>query len=140
MKDGKTCTKCFEWFELTDYNSKGNGKLRSECKTCKRKYDSTRKKVWTRDQLYSVYYLPNENYVGSTNNLRSRISEHKHKKKRDVTNFEVIGLFDTAIKAHFVETFFHLIGYGGFHIGNSKETTLVDTQMDFFIDVKKILQ
>jgi len=82
----KLAPSSFEWFELTDYNSKGNGKLRSECKRAKGNMIPHAKKFG--HVTNCIRLLPtNENYVGSTNNLRSRISEHKHKKKRECHQF-----------------------------------------------------
>ena len=34
----KICSKCGKELPLTEYYSRGNGKLRSECKTCHKQY------------------------------------------------------------------------------------------------------
>jgi len=137
MIEHKNCSQCGNHLPVTQFNKKGFGKLRSECKECQKKY--TRNRVWKRDPHYSVYYLPNEHYIGMTNNLKARIQDHKNKNGRDVTDYKIVGQFDSAVKAHLVETLFHFIGCNGFHEGNSKETTKVDTQLNLFNSLKEIL-
>jgi hypothetical protein len=136
MIEYKVCTQCKKNLPSTEYRGRGNGKLRSECKKCGSKYD--KKTVWKRDLFYSVYFLPNENYVGYTNNLKSRMNDHK-KNGKDITDFKIIGKYDTAVKAHLVETLFHFIGLEGFHQGNTKENTIIDSQLDIFTTLKEIL-
>ena len=45
------------------------------------------------DDLWSVYFLPNENYYGATNRILARMREHK-KKKRDTTGYIIVKQFD----------------------------------------------
>jgi len=136
MIEHKNCSQCGNHLPVTQFNKKWKGKLRSECKECQKKYN--RKRVWKRDPHYTVYYIPSEEYVGFTNNLLSRMGDHK-KHGKDVTGYKIIGQFDSAVKAHLVETLFHFIGFNGFHEGNTKESTTVDTQLNLFNSLKEIL-
>ena len=136
MIDYKVCSQCKKNLPSTEYHHRGNGKIRSECKKCKRKL--YKKSVWKRDLYFSVYFLPNEKYVGYTNNLKSRIRDHK-KNGKDVADYKIIGKYDTAIKAHLVETLFHFIGLEGFHQGNTKENTIIDSQLDIFTTINDII-
>ena len=136
MTEHKNCSQCGQYLPTTQFNIKWKDKLRSECKECQKKYK--RNRVWKRDPHYTVYYIPSEEYIGMTNNLIDRMRGHK-KNGKDVTGYKIVGQFDTAKKAHLVETLFHFIGFNGFHEGNTKETTKVDTQLNLFNSLKEIL-
>jgi hypothetical protein len=60
-----------------------------------------------------VYLLENEGYVGITNNLRKRIGDHR-RGGRNTNKIRLLGVYKNRIKAHFVETLFHLKGYKGY--------------------------
>lgn len=62
---------------------------------------------------YALYYLPEEHYVGFTNNVKSRLRSHKQK-GRIIDGFEIIGVYSCPIYTHLLETRLHLIGYNGF--------------------------
>jgi hypothetical protein len=62
---------------------------------------------------YSVYYLPEEHYIGISKNILARISKHKHL-GRLVSGWEVICSYENPIEAHLLETLFHLRGYNGY--------------------------
>ena len=136
MTEFKDCSQCSQHLSTEQFNKKGKGKLRSECRECQKKYFKNR--VWKRDAHYTVYYIPSEEYIGYTNNFTSRIRDHK-KNGKDVTGHKIVGQFDSAVKAHLVETLFHFIGYNGFHEGNTKQSTKIDTQMNLFTSLKDIL-
>jgi hypothetical protein len=98
--------------------SKKNG-LSSYCKACKKKSDSKRTgKYGDRDNegnyIYTVYYLPEEHYVGMTKDLMQRMRDHK-KKGKIVEGYEVVARFTSAKQAHLMETRLHIMGYHGFH-------------------------
>ena len=53
----KICSKCGKELPLTEYYSRGNGKLRSECKTCHKQYVNgqyEKKKIFLQDYKSSI--------------------------------------------------------------------------------------
>ncbi len=97
--------------------SKKSGKS-SYCKSCKRKSDSKRTgKYVDRDEngnfIYTVYYLPEEHYVGMTKDYAQRIRDHR-KNGKIVEGNEIISRFLDPKEAHLVETTLHMMGYNGF--------------------------
>ena len=62
---------------------------------------------------YTVYYIPEEHYVGMTSNPRYRMSKHKHLGKI-IDGWEVLCSFENPILAHLMETRLHLMGYNGY--------------------------
>lgn len=98
--------------------SKKSG-LSSYCKSCKRKSDKKRTgKYGDKDEhgnyIYTVYYLPEEHYVGMTKDLLYRMRDHR-KNGKIVEGYEVVGRFKSAKQAHLMETVLHIMGYHGFH-------------------------
>jgi hypothetical protein len=66
-----------------------------------------------RDGMYTVYYLPTENYVGMTSNLNWRLRGHKSKHDRFVKDVEIFGKYETKRQALDVESELHSLGYAG---------------------------
>jgi len=66
-----------------------------------------------KDGMYTVYYLPTENYVGMTSNLNWRLRHHKSKHDRFVEDVEIFGKYETKRQALDVESELHLLGYMG---------------------------
>lgn len=62
---------------------------------------------------YSVYYIPEEHYIGMSKNVYSRMIKHNHLGKI-IDGWEVIESFENPIRAHLMETQFHLMGYNGY--------------------------
>ena len=62
---------------------------------------------------YTVYYIPEEHYVGISNNPINRMSKHKHLGKI-IDGWEVLYSFENPILAHLMETRLHLMGYNGY--------------------------
>ena len=62
---------------------------------------------------YSVYYIPEEHYVGMSNNPKYRIAKHKHLGKI-TEGWEILFSFENPILAHLMETKLHLMGYNGY--------------------------
>ena len=62
---------------------------------------------------YSVYYIPEEHYVGMSKNVYSRMIKHKHLGKI-IDGYEVLQSFENPIAAHLMETQLHLMGYHGY--------------------------
>lgn len=65
-----------------------------------------------KDGFYTVYYLPKENYIGITSQLKQRLTSHKCKGK-DVLDVEIINKYKTKREALDVEAAFHNAGYLG---------------------------
>jgi len=61
-----------------------------------------------------VYLLPKENYVGTTSNLKNRLSVHKNK-GRNTGGWIILAKFEVRAEALKLESFYHNIGYNGKH-------------------------
>ncbi len=127
----RTCNKCNIQKSLDDYGLHPSSSLGRDtiCKTCKAEYarnyrlknpDKVKANNLKFKELYisetngfAVYYLPEEHYVGFTNNIRSRMNDHR-KKGRSICNYEIICSFESPIDAHLFETMLHQRGYNGF--------------------------
>ena len=68
-----------------------------------------------KDGLYTVYFLPKENYVGMTANIYERLRYHKSVKNRFVEDVEIFGKYETKEEAIRTESELHNIGYLGEH-------------------------
>ena len=84
-----------------------------------------RKKLYSRqyrlDQIkdYSVYYLPEEHYVGVTRTLKRRMRQHRYNGK--VTDrYELIMSFKSEADALRLEGKFHELDYRGKHSKGKK--------------------
>ena len=66
-----------------------------------------------KDGLYTVYLLPEENYVGQTNNLYQRLVKHRCRDERNTSGMQVIGKYNTREQAMNVEADYHSKGYLG---------------------------
>ena len=62
-----------------------------------------------KDGLFTVYCLPEENYVGMTTSLQLRLSKHS----RDTTGAYVLGKYATKREALDIEASYHAKGYLG---------------------------
>ena len=69
---------------------------------------------------FYLYYLPEEHYVGITNNMYVRMKHHKYKNKY-IEDVEIIAKFERQVDAHLYETKLHSMGYEGFFVGHYKE-------------------
>lgn len=76
------------------------------------------RKEWAdrkKDGYHTLYYLPEEHYIGITNFLEKRL--HNHSCEGRITEgCEVIARFERSVDAHWVETMFHQRGYNGYHM------------------------
>ena len=104
-KDGKTyaCKVCILKQRKVQYKSN------------KVKIDKYRDSYRLKEKIngFALYYLPEEHYVGFTNNIKSRLRTHKAK-GRFTKNYEIIGVYSCPIYTHLLETRLHLMGYNGF--------------------------
>ena len=65
--------------------------------------------------FYTLYFIPNHNYVGVTNQTYARMNNHRVKNNKDTTNWTTIKTFKTKREALDAERFYHSIGYEGAH-------------------------
>ena len=71
-----------------------------------------RKKAKAKSKEYSLYYLPEDHYVGVTNQISLRLINHKIKGKH-ILEYEIIGVFKSKKEALRTERYLHSIGYNG---------------------------
>ena len=67
---------------------------------------------WT-NKDYSVYLLPNCNYVGYTNCIERRMLDHKSRYKRDISSYRILHTTSCKEDALELEELLHDIGYEG---------------------------
>jgi len=67
-----------------------------------------------KDDFYTLYYLPEEHYIGVTNQPKLRMYNHK-KKGKHVLDYEVITTFKTKREALDIESLLHKLNYNGKH-------------------------
>ena len=94
------------------YNKKYQQANKEEIAVKKKAYFESKK-----DGLYTVYHLVNENYVGQTSNLYTRLNCHTGNQNRDVSNVQIIGKYKTKKEAKAVEAEYHARGYLGYYGG-----------------------
>lgn len=110
----KTAEQKTKWNAyMREYNRKNYDPVKEKVRSQK-KYSNNR------TEGFSVYYLPEEHYVGMTNNLNRRLSHHKHTGKI-IDNFEIVCYFKRQVDAHLYETWLHAMGYHGFFVGHYNE-------------------
>ena len=68
---------------------------------------------------FSVYYLPEEHYVGITNSLYLRMKDHNDHGKI-TEGYVEIARFERKVDAAWFEILFHKRGYNGFNKGNQR--------------------
>ena len=109
----RTCNKCSDTLELgvnISVSRINNGDY--ICKPCNtnrgRKY-----RDHTKDNHYSVYLLPDHNYVGVTGRLKWRMYNHKWEHNRNTSNVKVLHTFSNLEEALIKEKEYHNRGYEG---------------------------
>tara|TARA_R110002124_G_C8503932_1_gene474514 strand:- start:51 stop:473 length:423 start_codon:yes stop_codon:yes gene_type:complete len=94
------------------YNSNPDNKARKAA--IGKAYDKSRK-----DGLFTVYCLPEENYVGMTTCLQQRLTAHKSvNHNRNIEGAYVLGKYPTKREALDAEASFHAKGFKG-SVGNN---------------------
>ena len=76
------------------------------------KLSNEKRRVENTDSFYTLYYLPEEHYIGVTNQPRLRVFNHKHS-GRHTLDLEVVCTFSNKKDALLCERLFHSIGYNG---------------------------
>ena len=66
-----------------------------------------------KDELFTVYYLKEDHYVGQTNHMKARMKKHVSHNGRHVEDVEVLGRFETREEALAFESRLHDMGYHG---------------------------
>ena len=110
----KTCKKCGITLELTKFSkhlSNKDGRSGS-CVSCLEKQRQEKHKL---KDGFAVYYLPEEHYVGITNNPTYRMKKHR-KNGKSTFQMEIIGIFNNPFDAIILEAEFHRRGYNGFQL------------------------
>ena len=64
------------------------------------------------NSFYTLYYLPEEHYVGMSQQPKIRLQNHKSAGKH-VLDYEVIGTFKNKRECLTAEHYMHSIGYNG---------------------------
>ena len=137
--ESKVCKKCEITKPVNEFGKHTSTKdrLNPKCKKCVREYYKLNKtrmltqlkvnyltkrdkkiqyakdlQISLKDGVYSVYLLPEENYVGVTDNLTVRKRGHKHS-GRNVKGMRVLYQFFNRQDALELEAFCHELGYKG---------------------------
>ena len=83
------------------------------CKNCRRKKDKEKRDARIASEGTAVYYLPEEHYIGLTNDIMQRMRDHK-RYGRITEGYEILCYFERRVDAHLLETMFHVRDYNGF--------------------------
>lgn len=78
----KKCTECRKVFSITNFHKDRNKKygLKSNCKNCRKKYDKERYNKQCGKYIYIIKVDNVPWYIGSTNNIPHRVSNHNNNK------------------------------------------------------------
>ena len=99
---------------MTDEQKKANNKA-SQSKYYyknKQKLKSYKRKQYLKsvDKFYTIYYLPEDNYIGLTSSLKVRIRQHK----KNTNNYQVLDTFTDKRDALDTEKMLHEVyGFNG---------------------------
>jgi hypothetical protein len=110
----KKCSKCGKNKEFSEFHpkAKNSGGYRAACKVCHRRLNNERHHK-RKDNCFLVYYLPEEHYIGFTQNKSRRFSQHRANGKC-TDGYEIVAMFDNPFDAIILEAEFHRRGYNGF--------------------------
>ena len=108
----KQCTCCKEIKNIAEFHKLSKGYYKSNCKKC-RSNEAKERIASKKNGTHYLYYIPEEHYVGITNQVLTRMSKHRFYNK--ITDgFEIICEFKSQKQAHLYETLLHCMGYNGF--------------------------
>ena len=65
-----------------------------------------------KDGMYTLYYLPEEHYIGITTSMHNRMHVHKSQGNHSA-DVEIVAKFDNKREALNTERYMHNIGYNG---------------------------
>lgn len=159
MNITKMCSRCGEEKTSSEFGKHSNrrDRLQSYCKECQRAYREEHKGQY----LYLIYRGKECVYVGSTNNIDGRISNHtnlhsnikNHMKKRDWTSIKVLDLnpylTDNADKERFfieglviemLEPSWNVAGKGTINIDHSRALELYGLMEEFLGSADRLFE
>ena len=114
----KSCNLCNIDLPITSFNKSlsNKGGLKTRCKSCQRienkKYDESKLGLL---EYYIVYYIPNEHYVGITNQPKARMKHHE-KNGKNIDGWRVLFCSSDRHQARLIENRFHDMGFEGLNI------------------------
>jgi len=103
-----------KWEGIYETQKESQKEYKKKYAKLNKKYFEDYQKEYRPDGYYSVYLLPNENYVGQTKQIKTRMYDHKYK-GRDTTDYKVLHTFSTREEALNKEAEYHDMGYSGKH-------------------------
>lgn len=111
----KVCTNCNIVKSLKDFAVKKDNKSTGRAARCKECQNIYLAKWRAADVLdyYMVYYLPEEHYVGITNQPKQRMSDHASHHGRNIEGWKVLYCCKDKYEARIIENRFHDIGFNG---------------------------
>lgn len=120
----KVCKKCNQEKDYTSFypNKARRDGYNSYCNACRKSYTESKK-----DGYYTVYFIPQDNYVGVTNSTFARKWLHTAE-GRNMNKYITLGRFKERDEAYRLETIYHDLGYEGRHKTNRyvRKTQLID--------------
>ena len=87
---------------------------------CRRNDKYDRKVDKNKVKGFAVYYLPEEHYIGITNSVYRRMSQHRWL-NRSTEGYEILCYYDRMVDAAALEVKFHQRGYNGFNTGKLRQ-------------------
>ena len=100
-----------------EYSKQYHSENREQILERKVSYDKDKRVIDKHNPL--VYLIVNENYVGTTENLFSRLHKHKGNYKRDVSEVIILAEYSDRADALELEEALHNEGYKGKHRFNT---------------------
>lgn len=114
MRNIKTYRKDFTTEEREAYRAYRRNCYKNETSEKREKRKKQASKIHSKrnDDYYSVYYIPNEHYIGYTKMFEHRMREHKRKGK-DIEGAVVLRVFKDKHYAKLYEAQWHVMGVNG---------------------------
>jgi hypothetical protein len=106
----KQCNKCLKHYPIDGFYLRKDNQPMNPCKECRKAAGSN-----PPDKYWSLYYLPEEHYIGITKRLKQRMRQHATRSNKITDGYEVLCTFERAIDARWVEAMFHMRGYAGYN-------------------------
>lgn len=117
----KFCNFCSTTKPVAEFYTIKNG-LDSRCKTCRKETNKAYREknpgkfIEIRERYvtgkWTVYLLPDHNYVGYTKNIEYRMAGHRWN-NRNTDNMQILHIFDSKDHAMLIEDWYHAEGWLG---------------------------